>query len=151
MPLDASSRKFRDKWSAGVEAYGYTMVPNLLLDNAFDLKLTTRQLMILVVLERYRWERNGDVFPSYPTIGAQSGMSGRTVERQIKELVKGKYITVEREPGRTNHFNLEPIVQLLTSFAKGRKRQYATRNPRRLVMGRGDRMSYDKDPGTRPP
>lgn len=151
MSLDASSRKFQEKWSPAIEKFGFTMIPNVLLDSAFDLGLTTHQLMILIVLERYRWELNGDVFPSYATIGAQSGISGRTVERQVKILVEDGHIGVEHRQGYTNYFLLDPIVQLLDEIARDRRRQNVTGHPRHFVMGPGDMPSYDKDSGARPP
>ena len=149
MRVNNSEKTFDKNWSRAIrECGGFTMVPNLLLDEVFGLGLNTSQLVVLIVLIRHRWTRDGEIFPSYETIARQSGQSARNVKRCVEYLSGESLIHVIGSNGISNRYDLEPLVAFLdtTTRSEAKDGQFGVSSHRQIVIGTSDKMSYYKDP-----
>lgn len=148
MSVKDPQKTFELKWSVAILSRGFTMVPNILLDEVFNLGITSSQLVTLIVLERYRWAGNELVFPSYETMAKQSGQSRKTVERCVRDLKNDELIRTSHKVGRSNKYDLEPLVILLDEIARSESnsRQFDVTYCRQNDVGRRDILSHYKDP-----
>lgn len=123
------------------------MVPNVLLDEVENLGLNPSQLAVLIVLERYRWEASGEVFPSYEAIAQQSGQSSRNVGRCTEKLCCLSILGTSYRNGTSNKYDLSPLIDYLDDIARSEPKsgQYVIRHPGQIVTGSSDKMSHDKD------
>lgn len=120
--MNPESQRFVEKWSPAILKHGFTMIPNVLLDNVYGMGITASQLGVLLILERYRWLRDEEVFPSYKTIGKQSGQSERTVERCIEQLKKDELLLVTPRVGKSSLYDTTPLIELLNEIAQSEDR-----------------------------
>jgi hypothetical protein len=65
--------------------------------------LTPGAKLILGRLFRYAG-KDGRVYPSMRTLGVETGICGRQVQRYVHELEQRSFIRCEHEAGKTNHF-----------------------------------------------
>lgn len=91
-----------------IVSMGFTQVPNVVLKDkgiSFAGKLTYAMLL------SYHWY-NRDVFPGQDRLANDLGVSMRTVNRAIRELVRVGYLKVKRIGlGKTNRYHLFKTVQ----------------------------------------
>lgn len=80
-------------------AIGYTKTQFEVINALYDskifskIKLTAGARLVLIALARHYNPANEDAFPSYTCIAEHTGVSRKSVERGIKELVNAKLIT----------------------------------------------------------
>lgn len=80
------------------------------MDNS---KLSATQRMLLLGLYRFM-DGSGVCYPSYKKLMTATGMSDRTITRNLKDLVDGGWLTYEQGEGKTHtantyHLNLDKL------------------------------------------
>jgi len=133
----SKSQKMLEKWGMPVVERGFTQVPNILLQvNMFvhdDHKLSSTELLVLLLLVATWWEKDEMPFPSMRTLSDRSGISERQVQRAIKALEeKGYLVKFKKKLKKTvvasNGYDLNPTVQILSDIAN----HYNNKAPREI-------------------
>lgn len=108
---------FQSKWNYEVATRGFTAVPNALLDAYTLLEMTPTQFLIFVNIDSFRWSSQKDPFPSIETLADRTGLSARTITRNITTLEK-KHRLLRRIPRAysSNAYSLEEGAKTLASF-----------------------------------
>lgn len=68
-------------------------------------ELPAMQKIVLVMLADHN-SKEGLCFPSYETLAGECGMSKRSVMNQVEKLEAAEFLTVERNPNRSNRYTL---------------------------------------------
>ncbi|HEX3804973.1 MAG TPA: helix-turn-helix domain-containing protein [Solirubrobacteraceae bacterium] len=108
--------KIAERFPAGVLGAGFTAIPNELYDHRVELGLDSNELALIPALERRRFERGDEVWPSRKTLAEKTGLSVRTISRAIANLERKGLLGV-RQPGNatqgvgraSNRYDLEPL------------------------------------------
>jgi hypothetical protein len=134
------------KWSKGVMALGFCMVPSLIFRAQARLKVSPTQLAILMHLADYWWDVNRKPYPSKKTLGDRLGLSARQVQRHIAGLQKmGLLHRVERTAAHrgklSNEYDLSGLVERLKALEPEFKNVEVEAKARRRAVSR---------PGLRP-
>lgn len=85
-------RELADVWSKSVRAKGFTIVPNLLLDNQAKLGLSPTELAIIIHLLRHAHEKVGRAFPGNQLVASRLGTSPRQLQRIMQELERKGFV-----------------------------------------------------------
>lgn len=110
------------RWGAEVMAHGWVAIPTALLLVQGQLKLSANAMNVLLHLFSHWWG-DGLVYPSQVTIATKMGVSKRTVQRAIAELLEAELIGRSKTKlnskfrGR-NVYDLSPLVQKVKSISK---------------------------------
>lgn len=112
------SPAFNDKWGAEIGEYGFTMVPNLLLENYKKLNFRPLEFVIWLQIERYRWSAEKLPFPSIETIADYSNVSDRTVSRKISTMHKKGLLKPLLRDGMSSQYSIELLIEKLQSIHK---------------------------------
>jgi len=97
-----------------LEAEGYSLVPNTLVNHWRDLGITRREYHILLILLCSR--RSRGTFPSLSTISERSGYSRRRVIESLRSLAGKGIIRVSRHArSRSNSYDLTPLWEKLST------------------------------------
>jgi len=84
--------RFEKKWSKAVTKHGYTMLPSLLLRGQAKLGITANELNVLLQIIEHWWEPENDPYPAKDAIARRMGITGRQVQRILKQLEVKKLI-----------------------------------------------------------
>lgn len=99
----------------------FATIPHKLLDPNNSLNLDRNELVVIIVLERFRWRHDDLVFPSQELIARMTRLSRRTVQRVLDGLIADGLILVrhDRRTGhlRRNLYDLAPIWDCLARDA----------------------------------
>lgn len=106
------------KWHPDVIQEGYTVIPNILIENYSSLRLNPSEFLILVNLINYWWDAKRLPYPSVETLAERTNMSTRSVTRIITALEKRKFIKRIRRKHTSNVYSLEPLVSRLLDLAE---------------------------------
>jgi hypothetical protein len=133
-------RRFAQDWGRDIEAVGFTMIPNALIQNFRKLGLTHVDMCIVMVLLRY-WHRDRPTWLSKKKIAEMVGIKSRSVQRRITAM-HNKILVRERRKHRdgdddTNHYHMDKLAELLEPYAK------------KMLAERAKKKAADK-PGLRP-
>lgn len=115
---------FAAKWSAQIATQGFTCVPNALFKNMERFKLTPSELVLLIILDSYRWSYRNLPFPSIETISKQMGCSKRHVTRLLTSLVKKKLIKRYSRKNQTNIYDIAPLIKWLHTICSNDLSQF---------------------------
>jgi predicted DNA-binding transcriptional regulator len=114
------------KWGDAV-SLGFLAIPDALLINQANLKLTTTETMVLLNVLSYWWFAERKPFPRTSVIARRMGVSNRTVQRALEQLQKkGALIKAENSRGAVI-YDPTPLVAMVQQFAR--------RDPRFLTKG----------------
>lgn len=107
---------FESKWNAEIAERGFTAIPNALLQGYTHLKLNPSQFLILVNIDSFRWKADANPYPSIKRLAERTGMTERSVTRNITALEKK--MLVERWPrsSTTNEYYFGVGIDTLTDF-----------------------------------
>lgn len=103
---------------------GFTMIPNLLIENYRSIGLKDRHLIILLCLLKYAHVKRRP-FPSQNTIAGITQRETRTIRRDIRELKMMGYITIYKryykEDGKnpkriSNVYSLKGLINRLNEL-----------------------------------
>lgn len=107
---------FSSKWSAAVDAQGFTAVPNLLVRYQGDLNITDAEMSVLIAILSFKWT-NAMPYPSASTIGEYIGKSVNSVRDKLRSLEDKGLIERIPRPGTSNEYNLTPLDMKLRTYA----------------------------------
>lgn len=85
-----------EKWGEVVDGgsyNGFTIIPEVLLRNQGELKITTIEMLVLINLISYWWFVDKRPFPGDKKIADRMGLNARSVQRAMKGLEKKGLIT----------------------------------------------------------
>ena len=104
-----------EKWGVEVIGQGYTAVPDVLLANMGELKISPTEMVVLLQLMRYWWAAGQLPFPSKKTLAQAIGSSEKNVQKVVGRLVaRGllKRILRKKASDRndSNCYDLEPLI-----------------------------------------
>jgi len=111
-------------WGNKILDEGFTMIPNVLIENYKNIGITDTDMLIILAILRFSF-RGKLPFPAQKTLSEITGYSRRTIIRSIKKLKMLGYITVlkryiKREnenPQRTsNLYNLHGLMEKLNTI-----------------------------------
>jgi len=110
------------RWGATVLKHGWVAMPTALLLVQAQLKLSANAMNVLLNLFTHWWG-DGAVYPSQTKIAQRMGVSKRTVQRAINELIaagllaRAKTQLNSKYYGR-NVYDLNPLVQRLQEISQ---------------------------------
>lgn len=104
---------FSDKWSADIEQFNFTQVPNLLLGCQGHLHLTDGELLTLIHLQTFWYSSKGRIFPSITTLTKFSHKHYSTIQARLMKLEKKGFIKRTQSRGTSNTYSLVPCVEKL--------------------------------------
>lgn len=87
MKNDNYAMRAADKWG-NAAAFGYQMVPDLLLKNQCKLGLNPTDMTVLLNVLMHWWYAKSKPFPRSTVIAARMGVKQRTVQRSLAKLQK---------------------------------------------------------------
>jgi DNA-binding MarR family transcriptional regulator len=113
--------KVDDKWSPKVMKFGFTVLPNLLLQAQAKLKISPVQFNVLVQLFHHWWDADKYPFLSKETIATRIGKSPRQVQRYITELEKKGLVARQarfngRKAQTSNIYSFEGLITKLKAL-----------------------------------
>lgn len=85
-------KALHQKWGAAVIAEGYTVLPNVILQNQKALGLTHLDVLVLMCLLSHWWDKEDLPRPAKTSIARTLDVDPRTVQRSIAKLEKQGYI-----------------------------------------------------------
>lgn len=106
------------KWGKAVMDLGFSILPSLIFRAQARLGLSPVQLVVLLHLADYWWQKERLPHPSKSTLAERLQMSPRQVQRYITELENAKFIKrIERFAGhkgqQSNGYDLTGLVERL--------------------------------------
>lgn len=82
---------------------GFVQIPNWLIEHS---PLSAQELLVYIVLLKYRNHRTGVCHPGFSTIADEARLSRRTVMRVIEQLESLGLISVSRQPNKRNEYSV---------------------------------------------
>lgn len=122
--VDLSARLGQNakKWGPTIWDYGWTAVPNALLEGQRRLGISDAGLVVLLYLLKHWWTQESRAFPSQETIANASGKSRRSVQRALQNISK---VTEKRRRRKTstgnfqtNEYSFEALIEALEPIAR---------------------------------
>lgn len=110
------------KWGADVMDAGFCILPSILFRAQAQLGLSSTQLVLLLHLAEYWWQKERMPFPSKATLGERMSLSPRQVQRTLAELESAGFIQrhsrfASNYGQRSNEYNLTGLVDKLKKLA----------------------------------
>ena len=113
-----------NKWSEQTMEYGWVSIPSLLLFFQKELQISSLELNVIMNLVLHWWEKDKNPYPSQGAIARRMGVSVRTVQRTLDDLVEKELLERKRSSidnpiykGR-NLYNLQPLVRKIKAIAE---------------------------------
>jgi hypothetical protein len=104
--------RFSVRWGIPLLDEGFTVVPNVVLDNYARLGLTPQEAMLIIHIARYKFERPySEAYPSTVLLAAQMGKSKRWVIELLHRLEAKGLIRIIRRDGLPSVYDLSPLAQ----------------------------------------
>jgi DNA-binding MarR family transcriptional regulator len=104
--------RFSVRWGIPLLDEGFTVVPNVVLDNYARLGLTPQEAMLIIHIARYKFERPySEAYPSTALLAAQMGKSKRWVIELLHRLEAKGLIRIIRRDGLPSVYDLSPLAQ----------------------------------------
>lgn len=106
------------KWGKGVIDLGFSVLPSMIFQAQARLGLNPAQLVVLLHLADYWWQKENMPHPSKKTLADRMSVNPRTVQRYLTELEDGGFIKrIERFAGHkgqtSNQYDLTGLVKKL--------------------------------------
>lgn len=112
-----STHAFSNKWSPRLKTGGFTEIPNALIRNQGKLGITDAEMVILISLASFKWDRQMP-YPSVATLSSYSGKSIGAVRNNLRSLdTKGLIKRVYRD-NQTSKYDLRPLIKILENCAQ---------------------------------
>ena len=118
------SDNFDEKWGEETAKHGWVAVPTTLFFAQQALGINALELNVLLNLIMHWWNKEKSPYPSQAAIARRMGVSVRTVQRTLDDLVEKQLIEKHRSSihnpvfkGR-NLYDLTPLVHLLNNFSQ---------------------------------
>ena len=108
----------KDKWGKKAMAGGFTTIPHVLFEKGSEHGLSAYEQLILLHLISYWWSSKSPVFPSHKTLSEKTGISTRTIGRNLKSLADKGWIKTKKRFNASSTYDLGGLskkVELMTS------------------------------------
>lgn len=122
LPLKKEGQQSSEKkWGKAVINLGFSIVPSLIFHAQLRLGLNSGQLILLLHLADYWWQKENMPHPSKATLAQRMNVKPRTIQRYLTELEDAGFIKrVKRlatNRGQlTNQYDLTGLVTKLQKF-----------------------------------
>lgn len=113
MEVQKDKYGFSKKWSAEIEQYGFTQVPNLLLSCQGHLGLTDGEILTLIHLLTFWFSHKSKVYPTITTLTKFSHKGYSTVQKRLRTLEEKGFVKRRRKLGTSNTYDLVPCITKL--------------------------------------
>lgn len=115
-------KALHQKWGSSVIAEGYTVLPNVILQNQKALELKHLDLLVLMCLLSHWWDKDDLPRPGKTSIARTLDVDPRTVQRSIAKMERQGYIQrKERRAGvgdnLPNFYDLSGLVAAAKKLA----------------------------------
>jgi DNA-binding MarR family transcriptional regulator len=107
-----------NKWGSQIVHLGWTSVPNALIRHMGALDISPAEMVVICYLIMFWWEKDRLPFPSIMKMAAEVGVSSKTIERKLDSLEKKMLIKKEERLGKSNQYDLSPLIRKLTEILK---------------------------------
>lgn len=114
-------KALHQKWGATVIAEGYTVLPNVILQNQKVLELKHLDLLVLMCLISHWWDKDDLPRPGKSSIARTLDVDPRTVQRSIAKMEKQGYI--QRKERRASVGDNMPNFYDLSGLVAAAKKQ----------------------------
>ena len=102
---------FKDKWSPEISVYGFTQIPNLLIECQGHLGISNGELVTLLQLLKFWYEKNSRVYPSIETLCKYSGNGYSTVQKRLTRMEEKGFISKLSRNCTSNEYQFTPLLQ----------------------------------------
>lgn len=141
MAMEKEITNFQAKYGKRTASFGFTQVPNLLLQEKKELGLTNSESIMLSYLMTYgrATEIMDIICPSLKEMAQKTGLSTATIHKAKNGLVKKGFIKIIKKNNvyQTNSYSLLP--------ARKKLNQLATKKiQRQFWSGKMEREKYDE-------
>ena len=96
----------KDKWGKKAMAGGFTTIPHVLFEKGSEHGLSAYEQLILLHLISYWWSSKSPVFPSHKTLSEKTGISTRTIGRNLKSLADKGWIKTKKRFNASSTYDL---------------------------------------------
>lgn len=86
-----NTRALEERWGSSLTHRGWTAVPNLLLEYQGRLQLKDQEVILLMHIMKFWWEKDKAPYPAVKTLAKQLGKDERSVRRALKRLEEHPY------------------------------------------------------------
>lgn len=112
-----NTHTFSDKWSYRLQSDGFTAIPNTLIRNQARLGITDPEMVIIVSLVSFKWNRQMP-YPSVATLSSFTGKTTGAVRNNLRNLEKKGLIKRIYRESKTSKYDLSPLIKVLNSYAQ---------------------------------
>lgn len=132
-------KALHQKWGSAVIAEGYTVLPNVILQNQKALELKHLDVLVLMCLLSHWWDKDDLPRPGKTSIARTLDVDPRTVQRSIAKMEKQGYIQrKERRAGvgdnMPNFYDLSGLVAAAKKQAEQAKKLKSARSKEDSAM-----------------
>lgn len=117
------------KWGSTTHSFGWTYVPNLLLEHQAELGLQPIHLNIILSIMKHWWQRDSLPWPTVSTVANSIGRSRNLVQKRIAELeelglIKRNFRKDARKEKQSlsNEYDFTGLVSTIATIAKRRQK-----------------------------
>ncbi len=101
---------FSFRWGVDILDSGHTTIPNLFLANYSKVGVTRDEMMVIIHLASFAWERpDSECRPSIAKLAEQAGYTPRGLRMVLRRLEKRGLLVCHQRPGRTTLYDLSPF------------------------------------------
>lgn len=120
--ISKATQESTKKWGKDVMREGFTIFPAILFRGQQRLGLNSTQMMVLIHLADYWWQKDNSPRPAMKTIAERMGISRRQLQRYMGELEQAGLVKrIERKAHNQgklpNEFDLSGLVERLKKLA----------------------------------
>lgn len=117
----ANMTEAEKKWGKKTIAYGFCIIPSILLQAQRRLNLNSTQMMVLLHIAEHWWYADAKPFPGKAEIAKRLDITERQVQRIISGLEQSGLVRREerrsKSQGRlSNYYHLDGLVRKLKEF-----------------------------------
>lgn len=129
-----SEKEIVTKWGNEILDRGFTLIPNVMIDNLEKIKLRDKHIIIIITLIRYGQGKK-HAYPGQETLAKKTGYNKKTIMRAVKELKNMGYLKVckrylkpeNRNPRRTsNLYDFTGLLKKLEEVIREEKEEIYT-------------------------
>jgi predicted transcriptional regulator len=133
---DSALRINESKWSKGLMAAGWTVIPNVIIERQLVLGLDAIDINILMHLALHWWTADNKPHPSKSTIAKALKVHPRTVQRHIAAmersgLIRREQRRVKGKGSNTNLYHFDGLIKEAIPYAIEKVQEIASREAER--------------------
>ena len=120
------------KWSKPLMDAGWTVLPNVIIENQRQLGLTATDMNILLHLASRWWTAETKPYPAKATIARALNLDPRTIQRRIAAMEKAGFLRREQRRetptgSKPNIYHFDGLIKAALPFAEEKLNEIAER------------------------